>query len=115
QTAALSAPPEQNRGLLDAALERYKPEYDGLIERLATMEAATANEAEMARRVSQATQLSEPKPWQAWLLHGLAQGYRPQSLSPAALATAQKQLLESVFQHPSLPLRQGALEYLRKL
>lgn len=115
QIAALSAPPEQNRGLLDAALKRYQPAYDGLVERLAAMEAATADEEQMANRVRQATQLVETAPWQASLLTGLAQGFSPQSLSPPALETMQQQLLESVFEHPSLQVRQAAVTYLRRL
>ncbi len=115
QIAALSAPPEQNRGLLDAALNRYQPAYDGLVERLAAMEAATADEEQMANRVRQATQSDEAAPWQASLLSGLAQGFAPESLSPPAMETVQQQLLESVFEHPSLRVRQASVAYLRRL
>lgn len=115
QIAALSAPPEQNQGLLDSALKRYQPAYDGLVKRLAAMEAATANEEQMASRVRQATQLGEPADWQAALLSGLAQGYTPESLSSATLEKMQQQLLESVFEHSSLEVRQAAVAYLRNL
>lgn len=115
QIAALSAPPEQNRDLLDAALKRYRPAYDGLVERLAAMEAATAEEEQMASRVRQATQLGESADWQAALLSGLAQGHSPESLSPPTLERVQQQLLESVFEHPSLEVGQAAVTYLRKL
>lgn len=69
----------------------------------------------MVSRVRQANQIGESAPWQASLLSGLAQGYQQEHLSPSTLEAVQQQLLESVFEHPSLSVRQAALVYLREL
>lgn len=115
QIAALSAPPAQNRGLLDAALTRYRPAYDSLVERLAAMEAAIAGEEQILGRVRQATAIAEPAAWQPALLRGLAQGFRRETLRPPGREVVRQQLLESLFGHSSLPVRQAALDYLRRL
>ena len=115
QIAALSAPPNLNRGLLDAALQAYRPGYAPLVERLGAMEAATAEEAQWLRRVNQAARVSETAPWQAPLLRGLAEGLEPEKLGSAALEGLQRQLLETVFQHAAPAVRSAALATLRRL
>lgn len=116
QAAALSAPSAATRELLDSVLARYDPEepaYGSLVSSLTAMVAGSAEQRYVYTLVEKAT---EPVPadvgsWQVPVLKGRARALRTGG-SKLASREAER-LVTTFFEHPSIPVRQAALELLQ--
>ena len=114
QIAALSAVPSGNTGLLDAVLSKFQPSvpaYASLVQRLSAI-AATSQPPHVIRQLLKKATMpvsAAAQNWQAPLLKGIAQGLRNKKPIPPELLTDQNLLVQSFFNHPSIPAREGAL------
>ncbi|HCN82821.1 MAG TPA: dehydrogenase [Sphingobacteriaceae bacterium] len=118
QIAALSAPPSQNIGLLDAVLAKFQPSipaYASLVQRLSAIAAASQQPKiihELLRKAMMPVSASQTG-WQASILKGIAEGLKSRKTIPSELRMDQNLLVQSFFNHPSVSARDGALHILQ--
>lgn len=120
QVAALSAPFEDNKTLLQASLANYNiniPSYGTLIQRLSAMTASSLDNDAILDLVSKGTYTNsgQVSPWQAPLLVGLAQGLQSKKIQGTTLRPAENMLLKASFENHSIEVRQASLEFLKVL
>lgn len=120
QVAALSAPFEDNKTLMQATLSNYKediPAYGTLVQRLSAMTASSLDKDVILDLVSKGTNTNsnQESHWQAPLLNGLAQGLQSKKIEGSALSHAENMLLAACFENPSIQVRQATLELLKVL
>jgi putative heme-binding domain-containing protein len=118
QIAALSAPPSQNIGLLDAVLAKFQPSipaYSSLVQRLSAIAAISQQPEIIHGLLEKATMpVSASKiEWQASLLKGIAQGLKSRKAMPSELLKDQDLLIQTFFTHPSVSAREGVLNILQ--
>ncbi|HRP55761.1 PVC-type heme-binding CxxCH protein [Agriterribacter sp.] len=118
QVAALSAFPLDADALLDLMLGKYKaelPAYGSMVQRLAGMIAATADEPAVHRRIQNAIlpRSAGERQSQAAMLKGLAEGLRNRKNKLSINQADQQLLLTTFFDSPSDGLRKSALQFLQ--
>ena len=122
QIAALSAPPSQIAPLLKVVLNNYRtdvPEYASLVQKLTRMVGTSGSQVDIDKLIKQSTSLvvNKQNAWQGPMLDGLALGLDsrksklPESIS--LFDGDQSLLVSTFFNHPTLEVRQAALEMLR--
>ncbi|WP_234364138.1 PVC-type heme-binding CxxCH protein [Lunatibacter salilacus] len=117
QVAALSAPFEQSRNLLDGVLANFNqeiPAYGQLVQKLGAMIGASQQSDAITSLVKSATKAGSEKDfhWQVPLLRGLALGLRSKKVTVKDAVT-ENLLVESCFNHSSIAVRQGSLQILQ--
>jgi len=120
QVAALSAPFEDNKTLMQATLTNYNediPAYGTLVQRLSAMTASSLDKDAIMDLISKGTYTNsgQESHWQAPLLHGLAQGLQSKNIERSTFRPAENMLLIACFENPSIPVRQASLELLNVL
>lgn len=118
QIAALSAMPSQDDQLLHGVLahpDKNKPVFSSLIERLATMTAASGVQNEVRSVVQSALRHDTEKDaqWQAPLLNGLAEGLRKKDDAYRILQPERTILMEAALNHPLASVRKGSVRLLK--
>lgn len=116
QLAALSAPFEQSRSLLDGVLANYDPEISAhaqLVQKLGAMIGASQQTDAVAALVERGTTYGSEheSSWQVPLLKGLATGLRSKKVSVKE-PYIEDLLVQTCFDHP-VPVRQAALQVLQ--
>ena len=120
QVAALSAPFEENKTLMQATLANYQkdnPAYGTLVRRLSAMTASSLDKDAIMDLVSKGTNTTSghESHWQAPLLNGLAQGLQSKNIQGSTFRPAENILLTACFENPSIQVRQASLELLKVL
>ncbi|WP_228779861.1 PVC-type heme-binding CxxCH protein [Aquiflexum lacus] len=120
QVAALSAPFEDNKTLMQASLANYDiniPAYGTLVQRLSAMTAYSLDKDAILDLISKGTNTNSvhESHWQAPLLNGLAQGLQSKNIDRSTFRPAENMLLTACFENPSLQVRQASLELLKAL
>jgi putative membrane-bound dehydrogenase-like protein len=118
QIAALSAPSSQKSNLLEAVLDGFRedvPAHASLVQRLSAMAGASEQPKMVLQLLQRATApvSEETEAWQAPVLRGLAQGLKSRKSPSSNFQAEQSLLVRAFFEHPSLPVRQGALQVLQ--
>lgn len=118
QVAALSAPPDQNGGLLDAVLAKFQPSvpaFGSLVQRLSAMAAAGENTEAVHQLLQKATTpiADTGVTWQAFILKGIAQGLKNKKPVSPVLEKERSLLVQTFFENPSIATREGALQILQ--
>ena len=118
QIAALSAIPSTDDQLLRAVLEhpdKDKPVFSSLIERLATMTAASGVQSEIRSVIQSALRNGTDKDgqWQAPLLNGLAEGLRNKDDASRVIQPERSILMEAALHHPLASVRKGSIRLLK--
>lgn len=117
QIAALSASGTQGGDLLYNLIENFKPgvpAYASLVERLASMLAASGGGKDIQRLIRRSTQgASEKYSWQVSALRGIGEGLPRRKLPPVVSGSEQNLLIEVFFEHPSSELRRAAFMILK--
>lgn len=118
QVAALSASQLDADALLKLMLARYQPgvpAYGSMIERLAGMIAASADEPAVHRRIQNAIvpKTAGERQSQESMLKGLAQGLRNRKDKLAISNADQQLLITTFFDSPSNGLRKSVLQFLQ--
>lgn len=118
QIAALSASGTQGGDLLNTLIQKFKPgvpAYASMVQRLASMLAASGDAKNIQRLIHKATYggAAEKYSWQASVLEGVAEGLPRRKLPAVVLKHEQKLLLSVFFKHPSPELRKPAFRILK--
>ncbi|HTF30203.1 MAG TPA: c-type cytochrome, partial [Flavitalea sp.] len=117
QVAALSAPPSQNSGLLNAVLSKFQPSipaYHSLVQRLSAMAGASQSAETIHILLQKATAVSDNGlEWKASILKGIALGLKSRKSIPPELLKEQGLLVQAFFEHPSIAAREGVLHILQ--
>jgi putative membrane-bound dehydrogenase-like protein len=118
QVAALSAPPSQNNGLLDAVLAKFDasvPAYGSLVQRLCATAASSRQPGAVHRLLQMAAAHASGGnlAWQAAIFKGIAEGLKNKKLIPPELLNDRSLLVKTFFDHPSISARDGALHILQ--
>lgn len=118
QTAALSAGSLDANALLNLMVTKYKPDgsaYATMVQRLAGIMAATADDPVVHRLIQRAIQpvSSHEKESQTPMLRGLAQGLQNRSGKLTISEADQQLLLKTFFDNPVDGLRKSALQFLQ--
>ncbi len=117
QVAALSASSSQTASLLKVVIDSFKqdvPAYATLTKRLSTMIGASGKPEVVHQLIQRSVATGSPEQahWQAALLQGIAQGLKTQSKS-SAFKGEQEQLIQTLFENPSVPVRDASLKMLK--
>jgi putative membrane-bound dehydrogenase-like protein len=120
QVAALSAPFEENKTIMQAALNNFQkdiPAYGKLVQRLSAMTGSSLEQEAIMDLIRKGTYANPGKEsyWQAPLLTGLAQGIQSKNLQEINFSLAENTLINACFDNPSVQVRQASLELLRVL
>lgn len=120
QVAALSAPFEENKTLMQATLANYQqenPAYGALVQRLSAITASSLDKDAVMDLIKKGTMIpSKPgNHWQAPLLSGLAQGLQSKNIQGSIFSPAENLLLTACFENPSIPVRQASMDLLKVL
>ncbi|WP_373522210.1 PVC-type heme-binding CxxCH protein [Aquiflexum sp.] len=120
QVAALSAPFEENKTLMQATLVNYQqdnPAYGTLVRRLSAMTASSLDKDAIMDLINKGTNTNSgyESHWQAPLLNGLAQGLQNKKIQGPTFRPAENMLLTACFENPSIQVRQASLELLKVL
>lgn len=118
QVAALSAPYEESRGLMEEVLLNFKgkhPGYEALLQRLSAMIGSSLDQAQISSLVYKgiAKAQGEDASWQAPLLKGLAQGMRGKKIDGITLRSLEVPLMRASMEHSSLQVRQASFQLLQ--
>ncbi|WP_373494364.1 PVC-type heme-binding CxxCH protein [Aquiflexum sp.] len=118
QVAALSAPFEENKTLMQATLKNYKkdnPAYGKLVQRLSAMTASGLDKDAIMDLISKGTitNSEHESHWQAPLLTGLAQGLQSKKIQGPTFRPVENMLLTACFENPSIQVRQASLDLLK--
>lgn len=117
QVAALSAPFEESKHLMQAVLSSYQednPGYASLLQRMSAMTGASLDQARILELIRKGTSnMPEGESsWQAPLLNGLAQGIQSKKVAGSSFQSTEGMLVKAVFENSSLPVRQASLQLL---
>jgi putative membrane-bound dehydrogenase-like protein len=117
QVAALSASSSQTASLLKVVIDSFKqevPAYASLTKRLSTMIGASGKTEIIHQLIQKSVTLKSEQQagWKAPLLQGIAQGLKTQKKS-SAFKGEQEQLIQTLFENPSAPVRDASLEVLK--
>lgn len=117
QVAALSASSSQTASLLKAVIDSFKqdvPAYASLTKRLSTMIGASGKPEVIHQLIQRSVITGSEKQahWQAALLQGIAQGLKTQK-KYSFFKGEQEQLIQTLFQNPSVQVRDASLEVLK--
>ncbi|MEO5998305.1 MAG: PVC-type heme-binding CxxCH protein [Chitinophagaceae bacterium] len=118
QVAALSAPPSQNDGLLQAVLAKFQPTvpaYGSMVQRLSAMAAASQQTETVHQLLQKAiTPIADTGvKWQAFILKGIALGLKSKKQVSPELQKERSSLVQTFFEHPSVAAREGTLQILQ--
>jgi putative membrane-bound dehydrogenase-like protein len=118
QIAALTAPYEESRQLMNSVVASYQnenPAYASLLQKLSAMIGASLDQKTVLDLIRQGTSnnLGLGKNWQAPLLIGLAQGIQSKKVSDKLFSSTEDLLLQACFENPSIEVRQASLQFLK--
>jgi putative membrane-bound dehydrogenase-like protein len=116
--AALTAPYEESRQLMNPVMATYQnenPAFASLLQRLSAMIGASLDQETVLDLIRQGTSdnLDLNKNWQAPLLLGLAQGIQSKKVSEKLFTSTEDLLLQACFENPGLEVRQASLQLLK--
>lgn len=118
QVAALSAPFEENKRLMQTAINNYQkdnPSYADLVKRLSAMTASSMDKNAIMDLIRKGTMgpTGQSNHWQGPLLSGLAQGLQSKKTEGIDFSRAENMLVNASFENPSIQIRQASLELLQ--